>query len=162
MTAFQYSDTHPHLKLLEDNWQIIRDEYLAAANMVIEWPETDLHNGLWDVLGIHYPDHRMPGESLCPRTRELVLQIPGVLLAGFSILRPGCVIVPHVGAVDGVWRSHLGLICPPEAWLEVLGERHVAQDGKVAVFDDRNLHSAGNQGESERVVLIVDFWKTAA
>ncbi|MFJ3058271.1 aspartyl/asparaginyl beta-hydroxylase domain-containing protein [Herbaspirillum sp. NPDC087042] len=116
MTAFQYSATHPHLKLLEDNWQIIRDEYLAAANMVTEWPETYLHNGLWDVLGIHYPDHQMPGESLCP----------------------------------------------PEAWLEVLGERHVAQDGKVAVFDDRNQHSAGNQGESERVVLIVDFWKTAA
>ena len=97
---------------------------------------------------------------MCPRTKELVQQIPGLLLAGFSVLRPGCVVLPHVGAVEGVWRSHLGLICPPHAWLEVSGQPHVAQEGKVAVFDDRNLHCAGNQGEADRVVLIVDFWKS--
>jgi len=159
MTAYQYSDTHPCLKPLEENWTIIRDEYLVAANLVTQWPEAYLHNGLWDVLGIHYPDQTMPGESMCPRTKELVQQIPGLLLAGFSILRPGCVVLPHVGAVEGVWRAHLGLICPPHAWLEVLEQRYVAREGKAVVFDDRNLHSAGNQGESDRVVLIVDFWK---
>ncbi|WP_343583472.1 aspartyl/asparaginyl beta-hydroxylase domain-containing protein [Herbaspirillum sp.] len=162
MSAYQYSDVHPSLKLLEENWQVIRAEYLAAANKVTLWPEEFLHNGLWDVLGIHYPERTMPGASLCPRTKELVQRIPGLLLAGFSILRPGCVVLPHMGAVHGVWRSHLGLICPQDAWLEVLGERYVAREGKVVVFDDSNLHSAGNQGESDRVVLIVDFWKQDA
>lgn len=159
MSIFQYTDTHPQLRLLEHNWQIIRDEYLAASGLVTEWPEKDLHNGLWDVLGVHYPDQAMPGETLCPRTHALVRQIPALLLAGFSVLRPGAMILPHRGAVEGVWRAHLGLICPSGAWLEVEGQRHVAREGKVMVFDDLRVHAAGNHDDSDRVVLIVDFWK---
>ncbi|WP_343741672.1 aspartyl/asparaginyl beta-hydroxylase domain-containing protein [Herbaspirillum huttiense] len=159
MPPFQYIASHPHLRPLEEHWQSIRDEYLQAAHRVVEWPEKDLHNGLWDVLGVHYPDQRMPGEMLCPVTHTIVRQIPGLFMAGFSVLRPGAMILPHRRAVAGVWRVHLGLICPPGAWLDVDGQRHVAREGKIVVFDDLRIHAAANQDDSDRVVLIVDVWK---
>ncbi|MEV9348700.1 aspartyl/asparaginyl beta-hydroxylase domain-containing protein, partial [Klebsiella pneumoniae] len=48
---------------------------------------------------------------------------------------------------------------PPGAWLEVEGQRHVAREGKIVVFDDQRIHAAANQDDSDRVVLIVDVWK---
>jgi beta-hydroxylase len=85
--------------------------------------------------------------------------VPGLFIAGFSVLKPRCHIKPHVGYTPEVWRSHLGLICPEGAWLQVEDEKHEWTSGQVVVFDDTRLHSAGNDASTERVVLIVDFLK---
>lgn len=159
MNMFSRSDTHPFLQPLEQHWQQIKAEYLAIANHVSEWPETAIHNGLWDIYGIFFAGQRLDGEQSCPLTAALVHSVPGLFIAGFSILRPGCVILPHVGYTDSVWRSHLGLICPPGAWIEVGGQRHDWCEGESVVFDDTYSHHAVNDGDSDRVILIVDFKK---
>jgi ornithine lipid ester-linked acyl 2-hydroxylase len=156
---FRYSDTFPFLRPLEQNWETIKQEYLAVSTKTSEWPETYLHNGKWDTFGIYFGGNRLEGEKLCPLTSELVHKVPGLFIAGFSILRPGCVITPHVGYTDTVWRSHLGLICPKGAWIEVGGVRHGWQEGEAVVFDDTILHNAANEADTDRVVLIVDFIK---
>jgi len=157
--VFQSSDAFPHLKVLEQNWEGIKEEYLAVSTKTSEWPETYLHNGKWDTFGLFFGGNRLEGEKLCPLTASLIHKIPGLFIAGFSILRPGCVIHPHIGYTSTVLRAHLGLICPDNAWIEVGGERRGWVEGEVMVFDDTILHSAANESASDRVVLIVDFIK---
>jgi ornithine lipid ester-linked acyl 2-hydroxylase len=156
---FFSSNQFPELKALEQNWEAIKQEYLAVSKETSEWPETYLHNGKWDIFGIYFAGRRLEGEKLCPLTSELVHRVPGLFIAGFSILRPGCIITPHVGYTDAVWRSHLGLICPEGAWIEVGEVRHGWKEGEVVVFDDTILHNAANEANTDRVVLILDFLK---
>ena len=59
-------------------------------------------------------------------------------------------------------RSHLGLICPENAWLRVEDETYHWTCGQVVVFDDTMRHCAGNDASTERVVLIVDFLRPEA
>lgn len=152
-----FSDQFTFLKSLEENWLLICEEYRAIASRVTPWHERGLHNGRWSTYGIYQCGDRLEGERLCPKTAELVHAIPGLFIAGFSVLKPHCHIKPHVGYTSEVLRSHLGLICPPEAWLQVEDEIHNWKSGQVVVFDDTLKHSAGNDGNTERVVLIVDF-----
>lgn len=156
---FKTSKNFSFLEPLEHNWQAIRDEYLAVSNKTSEWSEINLHNRKWDTLGIFFKGNRLEGEKFCPLTTSLVHEIPGLYIAGFSILRPGCVIRPHVGYTSTVLRSHLGLICPNNAWIEVGSERRGWTEGEVIVFDDTILHRAANESDSDRVVLIIDFLK---
>jgi beta-hydroxylase len=102
----------------------------------------------------------LEGEQLCPLTASLVHQIPGLFIAGFSLLKPNCKIKPHVGYTNEVYRSHLGLACPPQAWLKVDDETYHWRSGEVVVFDDTKMHSAENASNTNRVVLIVDFLKS--
>lgn len=149
----------PFLQPLIDNWETIRDEYLKTPEGV-PWHEKALYNEGWTVFGFHMNGMDVEAGRLhCPKTYELVKSIPGLFLAGFSILEPGCEIYPHVGYTDKVWRSHLGLICPPGAWIRVGGDMTEWRDGELFVFDDSLNHWAANPTDQKRVVLIVDFVK---
>ena len=154
---FRSTESFEFLKPLEENWQEILAEYKNIEKKVIPWHESNLHNGFWNVYGIFHCGERLEGEKLCPLTAKLVHSIPGLFIAGFSLLRPQCQIRPHIGYTDEVLRSHLGLVCPPQAWLKVADEVYCWESGKVVVFDDTQMHSAGNDASSDRVVLIVDF-----
>lgn len=157
MKNFMFSDRFEFLKPLESRWTEILDEYHAVASRVSPWHERGLHNGLWSTYGIYQCGERLEGEKLCPKTAELVHAIPGLFIAGFSVLKPQCHIKPHVGYTGEVMRSHLGLICPEQAWLQVEDETYHWTDGQVVVFDDTMRHAAGNDARTDRVVLIVDF-----
>jgi ornithine lipid ester-linked acyl 2-hydroxylase len=162
MKNFLSSEQFEFLRPLEENWSDILSEYQAIATKATPWHERGLHNGLWRTYGIYQCGDRLEGEKLCPKTAQLVHAIPGLFIAGFSVLQPKCHIQPHVGYTGEVMRSHLGLICPQKAWIRVEEETYHWQEGKVVVFDDTKTHSAGNDASTDRVVLIVDFLRDEA
>lgn len=145
------------LRPVAEAWREIRGEFVRARDMARPWPETYLHNGGWFTIPLIFNRARMPWADAAPKTFDLVSQVPGVFIAGFSILRPGAVIEPHVGYTDRVLRSHLGLITNGQAFIEVGGERRHWRDGELFVFDDTVSHHAANPGTTDRVVLILDF-----
>ena len=159
MRVFESSKQFTFLKSLEANWEKVRDEFLNVAQQSQLWHEKNLHNGLWETVGLYQFGKWLPESKLCPVTTHLLQEIPNLFLAGFSVLNAQCKIHPHVGYSGEVWRSHLGLICPDAAWIEVAGQRHVWQPGQAVVFDDTQLHSAANDSKTQRVVLITDFFK---
>jgi len=154
---FYTTEQHKALKVLEDNFEVIRDEYKAVMSSSVVWPEEHLHNGKWEAYGIKFQGKSMDND--CPKTTEIINGIPGVYIAGFSILRAGCVIKPHVGYTSSVWRAHLGIICPRDCWIKVGGDTYKWTEGEVVVFDDTVEHEAANEGDQDRVVLIVDIQK---
>jgi aspartyl/asparaginyl beta-hydroxylase (cupin superfamily) len=159
MRIFQDSRCHPFLKVLESHVDQIREEYLRVAHLSHAWHEKALHNGLWKTVGLYQFGKWLPDAQACPITLQCLQAVPNLFLAGFSVLEPHCQIQPHVGYTHEVLRSHLGLICPQNAWIEVAGERYSWKSGEAVAFDDTQLHSAINQSESSRVVLIADFFR---
>lgn len=159
MKIFEGTDLYPSLLPLETHWREISEEYERVAHQSRQWHEHALHNGLWQTVGLYQFGKWLPECDACPVTRQCLEKIPGLFIAGFSLLHPGCKIQPHKGYSDEVLRSHLGLICPQPSWIEVGGQQHHWRAGEVIVFDDTQLHSACNDSSATRVVLIADFFK---
>lgn len=149
----------PFLQPLEARWEAIRDEYLAIAHRGKPWHEAGLHNGRWDTVGLYQFGKWLPEAGACPETTRALEGVPGLFLAGFSVLKANCRIHPHRGYTQEVLRSHLGLVCPQPAWIQVAGESYSWTAGQGVVFDDTELHSAANESAQDRVVLIVDFFR---
>ena len=166
----------PFLHSIQDAWKDILEEYeqhiklgsqsglTDEPGLIWPWPEKELYNKGWKTVGLVYKgrdDFRYTQEvkKHFPITNGLVRSIPNVYMAGFSILEPKTRIFPHKGYTHEVYRSHLGLITPKGAWLEVDGERVEWEQGKMFVFDDMVTHSAYNGSDEERVILLLDFYK---
>lgn len=96
----------------------------------------------------------------CPRTAELIGDIPGMQTAFFSILAPGKRIPEHRGLYKGLVRYHLAVKVPePTAGCGIRVGDTVAhwEEGRSLLFDDTFPHEAWNDTEGVRVVLFMDI-----
>jgi len=156
------SSTVPFSRVFIDHWQLIYAEYQAIRHRVFDWPESHLYEHGWKVFGLYdFPNGELldNAEKDCPVTVDLVNRhIPGHGAVGFSLLQPNTVIQPHIGYQGSFLRLHLGLSVPEgDCGLKVGSHKTTWKTGEVIIFDDRNLHSAWNKTDTDRVVLLIDF-----
>ena len=160
--------TMPDLKLLEDNWEVIREEALHLASLSeIKAPEK--HNDIgfnsffkygWKRFYLKWYGAKHPSaEALCPKTVALLNQIPGVKAAMFAELPPGGKLNPHRDPFAGSLRYHLGLSTPNDdaCYIEVDGIRHSWRDGQGVIFDETYVHEAYNKTAQNRIILFCDM-----
>jgi aspartyl/asparaginyl beta-hydroxylase (cupin superfamily) len=76
----------------------------------------------------------------------------------FSFLKPHQSIDPHFGQSNHALTVHLPLEITTDCYLKVAAEEHYWQQDEVLIFDDSFLHSAHNQSDKTRVVLIFSIW----
>ena len=163
VTGFLDPADFPFVEILEANAPAVRDDLdrLSSAGGFVPWPEKNLYGEGWDVFGFYWFGSRLSENcGLCPRTAEVVAQVPNLTTAGFSRLRAGARIKPHVGYTDAVLRCHLGLVVPPDCALRVGGETRRWEQDKCLIFDDTLEHEAWNRSGEDRIVLLLDFLKT--
>ena len=157
----------PELKLLDDNWQTIRDEALSLAQSAeIKAPSKHDDIGFnsffkygWKRFYLKWYDAKHPSaEQLCPQTVALLAQIPGVKAAMFAELPPEGKLNPHRDPFAGSLRYHLGLSTPNDAacYIDVDGIRHVWHDGQSVLFDETYVHEAHNKTDQTRIILFCD------
>ena len=185
-----YDEDFPKLRLLEKNYSVVREECLKLLEMKDQLTDISALGGDYTTGGIHAIQWKSfmfkSGEfiedncRLCPKTTEILRQIPGVYTAFFSILDPKQYVTPHFGYYRGFVRYHLGVIVPNNnedhsCWLRVnadpsdnrlddkdlveRGEKYYWRNGQGVVFDDTNLHDAKNDSDEVRVVLWLDVRK---
>ena len=156
---FLDSNEFPIAKMLEENWEVIRDEYIALPPDVFDpWVQRSMHGEGWSVYGLFAGGHPIPGGCAhCPRTAEILTQLDGVGLAGFSRMAPGTHIAPHSGWAENEYRLHLGLVVPDRCRLRVASETCAWREGECLIFDDTVEHEAWNDSSSIRGNLMVDF-----
>ncbi len=159
----------PWVEQVEKNWPVITEELAAVLSDHAALPNfqdiskdqieiTD--DDRWKTFFIYgYGFEAKLGVEMCPRTAEVMRQIPGMTTAMFSILSPRKHILDHRGPYKGVLRYHLGLIVPKdaEACRIRVGEdiRHW-EEGRSMIFDDTFNHEVWNDTDETRVVLFVD------
>jgi beta-hydroxylase len=109
---------------------------------------------VFEAYGYHVPKNR----ALCPRTAELLDQVPGLVLAMFSMMDAGTYVPLHKGVSKALINAHLGLDVPPgDCRIEVGGETRGWENGKLLVLDDTFPHQVWNQTERTRVVLLMQI-----
>ena len=162
-TAFHDPHDFPFVAVLEAGAAGIREELdhvLSSASAFNPWPERELYGKGWDVFGLYAFGRKMQDNcERCPRTTCAVEQIPDMTTAGFSRLRAGARIRPHVGFTDKVLRCHLALIVPDRCGLRVDGVARQWKENECLIFDDTLEHEAWNESGNDRVVLLLDFLK---
>ncbi len=117
----------------------------------------------WRYFALHGEEGLEGNRARCPFTATASAAVPGLVNAGFSLLRPGTHLHPHRGELRGVLRCHFALVVPSgDFGLRVGGDTRRWQPGHCLAFDDTFEHEAWNHGDGDRVVLIVTFRPVAA
>lgn len=102
--------------------------------------------------------------SLCPATAEALSLVeladmpdfcPNVM---FSVLAPHTQIPPHHGETNARLVAHLPLVVPKNCHYRVGFEHRSWREGELLIFDDSIEHTARNDSDEPRVVLIFDVW----
>ena len=98
--------------------------------------------------------------DMCPRTTDLLMSIPGIQVAGFSLMMPRSKIKPHTDATGqkfGSMAYHLGLDCP-EGCNMIIGDSIISEhNGKSFIFDATDEHWAENKSDKPRTILYIDY-----
>lgn len=158
----------PQLDLLRNNWQAIREEathlfdqgFIRAAEKKNDASFNSFFKQGWKRFYLKWYGEPLPSaEALCPKTVELLRQIPGVKAAMFALLPPGGKLNPHRDPFAGSLRYHLGLITPnsDDCRIFVDGQVHAWRDGEDVVFDETYVHWAENKTDQTRVILFADI-----
>ncbi len=170
----------PWVAELESRTGVIREELKAALTKegkefspyiklrpgqpVDQWKDLN-HSARWS----HYSlwRHGQPDEAhlaQCPETRKALEAVDMADIGGlcpnamFSALAPHTEIPPHTGETNARLVVHLPLVVPEKCTYRVGFEHRAWKEGEVLIFDDTIEHTARNDSDELRVVLIFDIW----
>jgi len=154
------------LDVLEENWEVIRDEAMALyeeGHIAIkdDLPASSFYkNNRWTSFYLKVYDSDIPSaRELAPKTLALIDQVPGMNLALFACLNPGKKLNNHHDPFAYTVRYSLGLSTPnsDESGLVVNGEDYKWADGEGVLFDETYFHRAYNNSEKPRIILMTDI-----
>ena len=157
----------PWAQELEDRSSIIIDEFSENLRQT----EAFASDSVWQnqVMGDGWSAIRLQRLGVwntenCekfPKTFELLqsLRIPlAVRGVCFARQTAGSGVQSHSDGRNFILTSHLGLILPEGCWIQVGDQRRGWEEGKLTTLDTSFSHSTGNPSDSDRHVLIIDFW----
>ncbi|XP_050728686.1 aspartyl/asparaginyl beta-hydroxylase-like isoform X4 [Eriocheir sinensis] len=154
---------------LEENWEVIRNEGVALLGLPVQdgfRPEAENLKdiGDWKQYELYTKGRKITANCVkTPRTCSLIEDFPAA--AGckrgqvkFSVMQPHTHVHAHTGPTNCRLRAHLGLVVPKGVHLKVGQETTTWEEGKFLIFDDSWEHEVWHEGDSFRLVLIVDVW----
>jgi beta-hydroxylase len=158
-------DTIAGLRDLETHWQEIRDEAQALERRIkaAEFNDDAGFNSFfkegWKRFYLKWYEVSPPSAArYCPRTVELLRQVPAIKAALFAELPRGAKLNPHRDPYAGSLRYHLGLATPNDdrcrIWVD--GEQYSWRDGQGVIFDETYIHWVRNDTDSDRLILLCD------
>src|SRR5450830_51207 len=167
-TAYLPLSDFKGLQLLQDNWEMIRDEALALEQLdKIKAAEKNDDAGFnsffkkgWKRFYLKWYEANHPSAAqFCPKTVPLLKQVPEVKAAMFTELPPGAKLNPHRDPFAGSLRYHLGLATPNDdrCFINVNTENYSWRDGQGVMFDETYIHWALNDSNETRIILLCDI-----
>jgi len=173
-TAYLDESHFPEMQVIKNNWQVFREEGLrlrqdgATHGVVTENTDIAFHSFYkrgWKSFYITWYGHPLPSaERLCPRSVELLRQVPTIRGALFANLPAGAFLGRHRDPFAGFVRYQLGLDTPnsDDCWIRVDGEKRSWRDGEVLIFDETYVHDASNFTDKDRLILFCDVERPVA
>lgn len=165
-TPFIDKELFPELKIIEDNWEIIRDEVLAlheSGNLAIkdDLPASSFYkDNRWTNFYLKAYEGDIPSAyELAPKTMALIDQVPSMNLALFACLNPGKKLNWHHDPFAYTLRYSVGLSTPnsDDCGIIVNGEDYKWKDGEGILFDETYFHKAYNDTDKPRIILMTDI-----
>lgn len=174
--TYEYNGSEPYfydtskleaVKILEENWHVIYDEFIELISgktdikLTIPYPPGISRPDAWKIT--YFYNFMWQYHINCkryPKTFALLKSIPGLTFAAVTSLDAHASVMPHIGETNVTMRGHLGLEVPadyPIMGIKVGNEERGWQQGKVVLFSDCHWHSAWNNSDKKRFVLVFDI-----
>lgn len=170
--AIMNTQDFPELQIIEDNWETIRDEAMGLLEQnyfeKTKDPNAQSYYDIgfrtfykygWGKFYLKWYGHTHPSaQATCPKTLEILKQVPSVNGAMFSFLPVGSKLTRHLDPVACSLRYHLGLQTPntDDCFINVDGTTYSWRDGQAFMFDETYLHYAKNNSQKTRLILMCD------
>ncbi|MDX1920384.1 MAG: aspartyl/asparaginyl beta-hydroxylase domain-containing protein [Candidatus Caenarcaniphilales bacterium] len=158
----------PTLKILEDNWEIIRDEAEALQKqnrLSFGKYEPDIGFSTFQKAGWKrfyikwYGIYNNSALEAAPKTVALLKKMGNDLkAAAFVILPPGSRLGRHRDPYAGSMRYHLGLRVPnsENCFISVDDNKYAWMDGEGVLLDQTYVHYVENNTDKHRLILLCD------
>lgn len=147
-----------------DNIRDLVELHRRSTGWMYAWKNSTEANQGWLNFGLVL-DGRPMGRNceLCPFTMRVLKDIPGVRIAGFSLLKPKASIEPHTDKLHHRNRTfHLGISMSDDCYLFVKHRRKIRRlrqtEGEAIWFDSRQVHWVDNPHQQCRTVLYLDVY----
>lgn len=153
---------------LENGWEAWRDEmngfilekdtkFISSAAFY-EGIDTSKN---WNAVMLLFWGVKISDElkKKCPHLNLLLKEIPGLVSVSISRLNAHAAISEHDGDTNAIMRCHIGLEIPgdlPLCGFKANGEERGWTEGKCLIFNDAYRHSAWNNSDKRRIILILD------
>lgn len=159
----------PWVKQVESQWTVIRDELLGKLaqdeKILVPYVNKEMTSrpNQWKTLGLMFWTVR--SETNCrhfPKTWSILKDVPGIIAISLNLLEEETTIKPHVGNTNAIIRCHLGLVVPepaPRCGFRVGGETRSWDEGKFLMFCDAHQHTAWNNTNRKRYILVADIMR---
>ena len=170
VTSNPYADRQhfAELDVLRDNWQTIRDEalklqdegYIRDALNNNEAGFGSFFKKGWTRFYLTWYEGPLPSaQKLCPKTVELIRNIPSIKGAMFTRMPPHSHLNKHRDPFAGSLRYHLGLATPnsDQCRIFVDGQPYAWRDGEDVMFDETYVHWVKNDTDESRLILFCDI-----
>lgn len=125
------------------------------------WDTSDKIDGRDNWLNYHlifYDQIVGNADIICPFTINLLKNIKGIRIAGFSKLKAHSKLYPHTDSTGLSTNSlayHLGLTGHAQFYMNNEMKEHAP--GKMIIADTNNEHYVINESEDDRIILYIDF-----
>ena len=152
---------------IENHWQELRGEVQNLVRDTDKEFTSNSYVGLtqgdsWSSYTFLFWQIRARKERLggkCPTLTGYLKHVPGLVSFSLSRLSPHTTVEPHRGDTNAVMRCHLGIEIPaglPECGLQAGTQQQAWDEGKWLFFNDAFKHSAWNNTDKRRIVIIMD------
>ncbi len=156
----------PEIQVIEDNWEIVREEALKLYDSGYITTHDDLpassfyKDNRWKSFYLKAYNNQIPSAYIyAPKTMELINQVPYMNLALFAVLMPGKTINQHHDPFSFTVRYSLGLSTPnsDDCGIVVDTQDYKWKDGDSIIFDENYMHNAYNHTDTPRLILMTDL-----
>jgi ornithine lipid ester-linked acyl 2-hydroxylase len=159
----------PWVAGLENNWAdwnpeiaaFIKEKDDKFVSTAVFYEEINSSKSWTAVMSLFW-GLKISGEmkAKCPHLAKLLKQVPGLLSLSLSRLDAHSTIAEHEGDTNAIIRCHIGIEVPetlPECGFKVNGEEKGWATGRCLLFNDAYRHSAWNNTDKRRIILIMDI-----
>jgi len=161
---FGLKETYPELKVVNNNRNVILQEYdnikTKDPKLWHEWIENQL-----SVVPLYFfGKWSSKGKELFPKTCEIIKDIPNIRTVAFSKLKPNSQIQPHIGWGDlanTILRCHYGVDVPENCGCVCDNWVVLHKNDEWLIFDDAKMHSSYNYSDQDRIIIIIDMERPA-
>jgi len=144
---------------LEAQWITIREELISLIEDNQNSLNTSKPYKTYEMLAWGIECENKSGQ--CPRTREIIRGIPGVIGASFVALDSGATIKPQ-GETTALIRCYLSLVAPaplPQCGVRVGNETKQWNEGQLLIFGNAHNRTEWNNSTGTLYVLALDILK---
>jgi aspartate beta-hydroxylase/beta-hydroxylase len=172
---FEVEKTCRHLKIVDDNFEIVGAELKEVLKDVVNIPTYhDIDSLQYAISAVKNPEKKwktymlyMMGEFSetaflkCPQTCSFLKEIPELYQSFFSILEANKEIPAHKGLYRGYLRYHLAFETPKlnAPILRIKNILYTWKKQESILFDDSWEHEVINKSDERRIVLIIDIYR---